>query len=216
MEEECGAAVGRVAVIGAGAAGLACGWLLARGGYDVTIFEASSQAGGHARTVEVPIRGNNVGATIPVDVGFMVYNTRTYPDLVSMFELLGVEEENSSMSFACSAESDKGLFEWGSEGLSSLFADRKNIVDPSMYAMLWDMRRFNKSVHQYVEYTEQHPDSHCAKMTLGEFGPLPSTILSPSPPFLSFIFSSITVSLKFSLAPSGGHPQVAPSPTSRR
>lgn len=158
-----------VAVIGGGAAGLSAAWLLQRGGYNVTLFEAFESAGGHARTIPVPIRGNAHGATVPVDVGFMVYNNRTYPDLVSLFEMLDIEQENSSMSFACSCESEKGLFEWGSEGLSTLFADRKNIVNPSMYAMLWDVRRFNRSVHQYVDFVSQNPDSNEAKMTLGEF-----------------------------------------------
>lgn len=157
-----------VAIIGAGVAGLACGWLLARGGKKVTIFEADSDPGGHACTVDVPIRGTS-GATVPVDVGFQVYNTRTYPDLVSLFELLNVQQENSSMSFACSAETGKTLFEWGSDNLTTLFADRSNLVNPAMYKMLWDMRRFNRQVHAYVAHVEQHPQSPQASITLGEF-----------------------------------------------
>ncbi len=40
---------GRVAVIGAGPAGLTCAWQLARSGHRVTIFEASSEPGGMLR-----------------------------------------------------------------------------------------------------------------------------------------------------------------------
>lgn len=159
-----------VAVVGAGAAGLGAAWLLSRGGRSVTVFESHTEPGGHARTIGVPLPGNPAGARVQVDVGFMVYNTKTYPDLVSLFEMLDVEQENSNMSFASSVETASGgVFEWGSDGLSTLFADRANIVRPSMYAMLWDMRRFNRSVHQYVERVTADAEAIEAKITLGEF-----------------------------------------------
>lgn len=40
-----------VAIIGAGMAGLVCGWLLKRAGHDVTIFEASHVVGGRIKTL---------------------------------------------------------------------------------------------------------------------------------------------------------------------
>lgn len=159
-----------VAVVGAGAAGLGAAWLLSQGNYDVTIFEASSHAGGHAHTVDIPIPNGLTSTTIPVDAGFIVYNTRTYPDLVSLFEYLGLEEDNSSMSFAASIENPDGtFFEWGSDSLASLFADRSNLYRTSMYIMLYDMRRFNKSVHDFIHRLEADPNYSKRNITLGEF-----------------------------------------------
>lgn len=160
-----------VAVIGAGAAGLACAWLLARGGYSVYVFEARETAGGHAHTVDIPIPGNPTGASLPVDAGFIVYNTRTYPDLISLFQMLHVEEENSNMSFAASIENPdtNTFFEWGSENLNSLFPTRSSLFKPSMYTMLSDMRRFNKSVHDFVQKVETDPDFPDRHISLGEF-----------------------------------------------
>lgn len=100
--------------------------VLARDGHQVTVFEADCSCGGHARTVDVPMRWST-NATVPVDVGFMVCNTNTYSGLMSIFELLDVELDNSSTSFAC---------------LASLFADRKNIV--ALNAESW-----NKFQSQY-------------------------------------------------------------------
>lgn len=160
-----------VAVIGAGAAGLGAAWLLARGGYTVHLYEAEPTAGGHAHTIDIPIPGNASGAIVPVDAGFIVYNTRTYPDLVSLFEHLGVEEENSCMSFAASVHlpSRSTPFEWGSDSIATLFADRENLYRPSIYRMLYDMRRFNNAVYSFVENLESDPEFKDRDISLGEF-----------------------------------------------
>lgn len=160
-----------VAVIGGGAAGLGAAWLLARGGYAVHLFESRQTAGGHAYTVDIPIPGNATGATIPVDAGFIVYNARTYPDLISLFQMLNVEEENSSMSFAASIKlpSRDKYFEWGSDSPATLFADRQNLYRPSMYTMLYDMRRFNTAVYDFMDKLENDPQFPDKDISLGEF-----------------------------------------------
>ncbi len=76
----------RVAIIGAGIAGLGCAWLLTRQGRQVTLFEANDYLGGHTHTVDVTLDGT----TAPVDTGFLVYNDRTYPKLVALFDELAV------------------------------------------------------------------------------------------------------------------------------
>lgn len=158
----------KIAVIGAGAAGLAAAWLLSRANYAVSLFEAESRPGGHAHTIDLPIPNTNT--TIPVDVGFIVYNSTTYPDLVSLFEMLGVEEENSTMSFAASVNLPNGtLFEWGSDSLATLFADRSNLYNTAMYVMLYDMRRFNTAVHHFVHCLNNQPDFAQRNISLAQF-----------------------------------------------
>ena len=71
-----------------------------------------------------------------------VYNLTTYPNLVGLFEQLGVDSEPSDMSFALSM--DGGALEWGSHGLHSIFAQRRNMLSPSFLRMIWDVIRFGQ------------------------------------------------------------------------
>ncbi len=70
----------KIAVVGGGISGLACAWLLA-GRHRVTLYEANRYLGGHTNTVDVTVEG----VTHPVDTGFLVFNDRTYPNLVRLF-----------------------------------------------------------------------------------------------------------------------------------
>ena len=89
----------RIAVVGAGISGLASAWLLSDK-HDVTLFEAGSYLGGHTNTVDVTLEGK----THPVDTGFLVFNEKTYPNLIAMFDKLGVDSVETEMSFAVSLE----------------------------------------------------------------------------------------------------------------
>lgn len=128
----------RIAVIGSGISGLSAAWLLSQR-YDVEVFEQADWIGGHSHTVEVAARG----APVAVDTGFIVYNARNYPNLVQLFDHLGVATQATDMSFAVSL--DGGRLEYGSDMPRGLFAQPANLLRPRFLAMLRDIARFYRS-----------------------------------------------------------------------
>ena len=127
----------KIAVVGAGISGLACAWLLSPR-HHVTLYEAGAYLGGHTNTVDVTAGG----VTHPVDTGFLVFNDRTYPNLIRLFERLRVPSAPSDMSF--SVRIGAGELEWAGSNLASVFAQPSNLVSPSFLRMLRDLMRFNK------------------------------------------------------------------------
>ncbi len=127
----------RVAVIGTGISGLSVAYGL-RDRAQVTLFEAETRAGGHANTVDMTLGGVTHG----VDTGFLVYNERTYPQLIAFFGELGVETAPSDMSFSVQVP-DQDL-EWNGSDLNTVFAQRRNLLRPAFLRMLREILRFNK------------------------------------------------------------------------
>jgi predicted NAD/FAD-binding protein len=134
----------RIAIVGAGIAGLGTAWNLHRQGHAVTLFEAGSYIGGHTATVDVAVDGR----TFPVDTGFLVFNDRTYPRLIALFAELGVASVASEMSFSCRVD-DAGL-EWSGTDLAALFAQPRNAVRPAFWRMLANIVRFNRATTALV------------------------------------------------------------------
>ncbi len=132
----------KVAVIGAGISGLSCAYRLARLHADadvqVTLFEANGYFGGHTNTVDVTLDGITHG----VDTGFLVFNHRTYPNLVNLFAELDVPTTATDMSFSVTL-TNSGL-EWAGSDLNTVFSQRRNLVRPSFLKMLADILRFNR------------------------------------------------------------------------
>ncbi len=138
----------RIAVIGAGISGLAAAHAL-RDVATVTLFEASDYFGGHAHTATIELARSATDTTRVahgVDTGFLVYNDRTYPQLIRLFSELGVETALSEMSFSVQATRDDGggPLEWSGNNLSTVFAQRRNLFDARFLGMLGDLLRFNR------------------------------------------------------------------------
>ena len=138
----------RIAVVGAGISGLASAWLLSRQ-HDVTLFEAGDYLGGHTNTVDVTLEGR----THPVDTGFLVFNEKTYPNLIALFALLGVDSVETEMSFAVSLENPD--LEWAGSNLATVFGQKRNLLRPQFWTMLSDILRFNR---ESAAWLATHPD----------------------------------------------------------
>ncbi|MFO1148792.1 MAG: FAD-dependent oxidoreductase [Alsobacter sp.] len=132
----------RIAIIGSGIAGNAAAYALSTStAHDVTVYEQDDRLGGHSATVDI----DHGGTRMAVDTGFIVYNEMNYPNLTMLFRLLGVQTQESDMSFAVSARG--GGFEWCGRTykvVDGLFAQRSNILSPRYLGMLLEVLRFNK------------------------------------------------------------------------
>ncbi|WP_097461259.1 NAD(P)/FAD-dependent oxidoreductase [Mangrovitalea sediminis] len=127
----------RIAVVGTGISGLTAAWMLSRR-HEVHIFEANDYAGGHTHTLPVERHGR----VWPVNTGFIVFNDWTYPNFIRLMQVLGVESEPSDMSF--SVQSERRGLEYNGTSLNTLFAQRRNLLNPRFINMIREILRFNR------------------------------------------------------------------------
>ena len=134
----------KLAIVGSGISGLAVAHTL-KDHADITVFESGDYFGGHTHTVDITLPTPQGLITHGVDTGFLVFNERTYPNLINLFAELQVETAPSNMSFSVKvpgAVNGKTL-EWSGTDLNSVFAQRSNLVNPRFWRMLADVIRFN-------------------------------------------------------------------------
>ncbi|MDG1286731.1 MAG: NAD(P)-binding protein [Rickettsiales bacterium] len=125
----------KIAIIGTGISGLSSAYLLYPH-HDITVYEKNEVLGGHSRTIEVEVPEGKV----PVDTGFIVFNHRNYPLLTGLFEHLQVPTAKSDMSFGVSV--DNGWLEYGTQHLSDMFAQKRNLLRPAYWKMVRDILHF--------------------------------------------------------------------------
>ncbi|HSH92814.1 MAG TPA: FAD-dependent oxidoreductase [Roseimicrobium sp.] len=146
----------RLAIIGTGIAGMGCAHFLSKR-FDLTLFEQNDYPGGHTNTVTVQENGR----AVPIDTGFMVYNEVTYPNLTRLFRELDVAVKPTDMSFSVQ-HGDSGI-EFCGSSLNHLFGQRRNLVRPRFWRMLWQINRFNS------EAVSPLKDPAYAEMSLADY-----------------------------------------------
>ena len=145
----------KIAVIGSGISGLSAAYHLSKK-YHVDLYEKEDHFGGHSYTVEI----KNDKKSLAVDVGFIVFNELTYPNLVKFFHEIDAEYEKSNMSFAVSVKGTE--VEYSGSGFKGLFSNKKNLFNLSFIKMIFEIINFYKKVP-----FEINPETE--KMTLGEY-----------------------------------------------
>src|SRR5215470_5213361 len=94
----------RIAIIGAGAAGLTAGWLLNQH-HDVTIYEKQNRIGGHAHTVEV----EQDGKPVYVESGAEFFSDGMFPTFVALLNNLGVEFQRHPVTASVYATNNRQI-----------------------------------------------------------------------------------------------------------
>ena len=134
----------KIAVIGSGISGLSAAYYLSKK-FKVDLFEQEDYFGGHSCTYDI----KKEEKTIPVDLGFIVFNELTYPNLVNFFKELEVPFEKSDMSFSVSIQGSN--IESRGRGLKALFANKSNIFNFNFLKMIAEIISFYKSAPSLIK-----------------------------------------------------------------
>ena len=127
----------KLAVIGSGISGLSAAYHFSKN-HKVDLFEQDDHFGGHSLTYDI----KEEDKVVPVDLGFIVFNEQTYPNLISFFRELDVPFEKSNMSFSVSVKDSN--VEYGGSGLNAIFANKKNLFNLKFLKMINEIISFYK------------------------------------------------------------------------
>ena len=129
----------KIAVVGSGISGLSAAYYLSKK-HKVDLFEKENQFGGHTNTVKVIYNNKK---EIAVDIGFMVFNQKTYPNLINFFSENKIEIEKSDMSFSVSVSGSD--IEYCGKGIQGIFSNKKNLFNPKFIKMFFEIISFYKN-----------------------------------------------------------------------
>jgi Predicted NAD/FAD-binding protein len=127
----------KIAVIGSGISGLSAAYFLSKK-HKVDLFEKDDHFGGHSHTLDLNINKKKIS----VDIGFIVFNYKTYPNLINFFKDNSIEIEESNMSFSVSVKDTS--FEYCGKGISGMFCNTSNLFNLKFLKMFFDIIKFYK------------------------------------------------------------------------
>lgn len=141
----------KLAIIGTGIAGMSAAYFL-KDDYEVTVFEKNDYIGGHTNTIDV----NDGEKECPMDTGFMVFNEKTYPNLVKLFNKLDVPYKNTDMSF--SVRNHEIDLEFNGSSLGGIFAQKKNLFNLQFLRMIREILKFNSHAPTVLSNEDKYGD----------------------------------------------------------
>ena len=138
----------KIAVIGSGISGLSAAYFLSKV-HKVDLYEQNDHFGGHSYTYDI----KEEEKIVPVDLGFIVFNELTYPNLINFFNELNVPFEKSNMSFSVSVK--KTNVEYGGSGFNAIFANKLNLFNFNFLKMLREIINFYNSAPTLLDRTKE-------------------------------------------------------------
>ena len=144
----------KIAVIGSGISGLSAAYYLSKN-HKVDLFEKDNHFGGHSYTLDLNLKNKKIS----VDIGFIVFNYKTYPNLINFFKDNSIEIEKSNMSFSVSVKDTN--FEYCGKGISGMFSNKSNIFNLKFLNMFFDLIKFYKKNNNLTIYDNN--------LTLGDY-----------------------------------------------
>ena len=144
----------KIAVVGSGISGLSAAYYLSKK-HQVDLFEKEDHFGGHSHTINLTFGIKKVA----VDIGFIVFNFKTYPNLIKFFNENKIEIEKSDMSFSVSVNNTS--FEYCGKGFNGIFSNRSNLLNFKFLRMFSDIIKFYKKCDHLKDFNEE--------ITLGDY-----------------------------------------------
>ena len=145
----------KIAVIGSGISGLSASYYFSKN-HKVDLFEQDDHFGGHSYTYDI----KEENKIIAVDLGFIVFNEQTYPNLIKFFNELNVSFEKSNMSFSVSIKDTN--VEYGGSGFNAIFANKKNLLNFKFLKMINEIINFYKTAPSLI-------NTETSNATLGDY-----------------------------------------------
>jgi len=145
----------KIAIVGSGISGVYAAHYLSKQ-HQVTIYEANPYAGGHTDTHNIVLDDKNYA----VDTGFIVFNEHNYHHFCRFLRDLGIASQPSDMSFSV-ADVQTGL-EYNATTMDKLFCQRRNLLSPRFYRMVFDILRFYREAWSLLNSDDD-------SLTLGKY-----------------------------------------------